>query len=414
MQIRRAVLLLGIGAVAGAVPVATAISAGAHAAHLAVQSSASSTSTRASDRSPATLNGVSCPSARVCAAVGYSQTATGQAVAVLSERWNGRRWSVQAIPSPAGATDPVLASVSCTSARACTAVGSYTPSGSSARVTLAERWNGRSWTIESTPNPTGSALLNSLASVSCGSPTACSAVGFTFDPNSTTVQSSPLAERWDASTWTIQPTAAVSATMSDVSCTSATACTAVGTIDDLSPAGIGGVFAERWNGTTWTVQAISDPPGTRGDLGGVSCTSAAACVAVGFAGPVDGGPYTPVAEHWNGTTWSIQPTPAPSGGQNSYLYGVSCTSTTACTAIGQYSTPTANVLFAERWNGTSWTVQSVPNPTGTSARGALLSTVSCTSATACTAVGSYNTSTSTTNTLAERWNGTTWTIQPTP
>jgi hypothetical protein len=81
---------------------------------------------------------------------------------------------------------------------------------------------------------------------------------------------------------------------------------------------------------------------------------------------------------------------------------VSCTSATACTAAGFYSNATTTVTLAERWNGTTWSIQTTPNPTGGS--GSTLDGVSCASAKACTAVGGYNNGT-TGVTLAERWNG---------
>jgi hypothetical protein len=66
--------------------------------------------------------------------------------------------------------------------------------------------------------------------------------------------------------------------------------------------------------------------------------------------------------------------------------------------------------LAERWNGTRWSIQPAPNP----APGGLLAAVSCTSASACTAAGNLNgTAHAGSTTLVERWNGTKWAIQPT-
>jgi len=81
---------------------------------------------------------------------------------------------------------------------------------------------------------------------------------------------------------------------------------------------------------------------------------------------------------------------------------VSCTSATACTAAGFYSNATTPVTLAERWNGTKWSIQTTPNPVGGS--NSTLDGVSCASASTCTAVGGYNNGT-TGATLAERWNG---------
>lgn len=105
--------------------------------------------------------------------------------------------------------------------------------------------------------------------------------------------------------------------------------------------------------------------------------------------------------------WSIQPTPNPAGAMNSFLPGVSCTTTSACTAVG-YSISTSNVVtnLAKRWNGTAWSIQTIPNPGG--AVISSLASVACTSSTACTAVGNSFNSANVQRTLAEHWNGTSW------
>ena len=105
--------------------------------------------TVAAVRGDSSLNGVSCTSPRACTAVG-----TGV------YRWNGRRWSTQR--APIGADE--LGGVSCTSANACTAVGSGVYS-----------WNGRRWL--SVPITDASAADRELAGVSCLSRASCVAVG---------------------------------------------------------------------------------------------------------------------------------------------------------------------------------------------------------------------------------------------
>jgi hypothetical protein len=112
------------------------------------------------------FGGVSCPSATVCVAVGSSVSRTGAKVA-LAERWNGTAWTIQRVPSPAGAVTVSLSAVSCTSATACSAVGYYATSGA-AFVALAERWDGAKWVIQPAPNPTGGGILTG---VSCASAT---------------------------------------------------------------------------------------------------------------------------------------------------------------------------------------------------------------------------------------------------
>src|SRR4051812_12487684 len=79
-------------------------------------------------------------------------------------------------------------------------------------------------------------------------------------------------------------------------------------------------------------------PGLGGGYGlsGIACSAATACTAVGYAWPAPAHPpnhTTPLAERWNGASWSIQPTPAPAGAADSRLANVSC-STAFCMAVG--------------------------------------------------------------------------------
>jgi hypothetical protein len=352
------------------------------------------------------LNGVSCTSTKACTAVGlYIDSAS--TIVTLAERWNGGGWAIQATPNPSGATESQLLSVSCTSATACTAAGNYTSAGTG--LTLAEDWDGTSWAIHTSPSPSG-ATYSSLYGVSCTSATACTSVGFYDDSTGTAVL---LAE--GGTSWVIvatpNPTGAGGSNLSGVSCTSAKACTAVGNY--INSGGTNVTLAERWKGTGWAIQATPNHNGaTTSALRGVSCTSAAACTAVGYY-INSAGTYLTLAEGWNGTNWTIQATPNHSGATTSALVGASCTSATACTAVGFYvNSAGTDVTLAETWNGTSWMIQATPNPSG--ATGSLLLGVSCTSATACTAVGEYDNSAGTYVTLAERWDGTAWKIQPTP
>jgi hypothetical protein len=168
--------------------------------------------------------------------------------------------------------------------------------------------------------------------------------------------------------------------LSGVSCTSATACVAVGR-DGNRP------LVESWNGMVWSIQ---DNPVPGGWLSGVSCVSATACVAVGSDG------VAALVEGWDGTDWSIQNTRVPAGARNSTLRGVSCTSKTACTAVGGYaSAHGTNLALVERWNGSGWSVQHTPRVGDASLAG-----VSCPSRRACIAVGEFYD-----NAMVERWSG---------
>jgi hypothetical protein len=149
--------------------------------------------------------------------------------------------------------------------------------------------------------------------------------------------------------------------LQDVSCASTTACMAVGARFDSSKVSAYATLVESWNGTSWSVENSPNPGSSFNWLEGVSCVSPVMCTAVGYAANSSGA-YRTLIESWDGTSWSVvhSPNPGPANSQN-YLNGVSCTSAVACTAVGYRYNGVFKTLI-ESWNGTSWSV--VPSPTG--------------------------------------------------
>lgn len=344
------------------------------------------------------LASVSCSSPRACTAVGGS----------AAERWNGTKWHIQRVPRPG------LDAVSCTARNACTAVGEYFNKRDEG-FTLAERWNGSKWHIQHTPNP---ANANSgLFGVSCTSRNACTAVG-AYDHTPGGSPEATLAERWNGSKWHIQHTPNLATNnfgsiLSGVSCSSQSACIAVGRHDPKTGGRKGFLLAERWNGSKWSLQHIPNPSRTSDfyatGLNAVSCPSTSSCTAVGNYITSVPGEFLALAEHWNGSKWSRQHIPNPTTDGND-LFGVSCRFKSACTVVGDYYN---NITYydtqkplplAERWNGTKWYIQHVPRPTHR--KGVGLNAVSCTFKSNCTAVGSYlNFNSGAVSTLAEHLSG---------
>jgi hypothetical protein len=194
--------------------------------------------------------------------------------------------------------------------------------------------------------------------------------------------------------------AAVTGGLSGVSCVSTSNCVAVGGRSGA------GTLAEKWNGTKWSVITTPNPKGATGaDLAGVACTSATNCLAVGrYFMP---GKTLPTAEKWNGTKWSLLTVPAPSGTTNASLDAVACVSATDCQAVGFSMFNT----LAESWNGTKWSIVSSPSPNPSKPEA--LTGLACPSASDCWAVGSYF-PTNFSGSLTERWNGTKWSLVSTP
>jgi hypothetical protein len=276
-------------------------------------------------------------------------------------------------------------------------------------VTLAVRWNGHRWRVQRTPNPMSTPDSN-LVGVSCSSAKACAAIGETNTTNGSRYV--PFAERWDGHRWSIESTPhGNNWYLYGVSCSSASACTAVGShLDRAAHRNL--ALAERWNGHRWTVQRARNPGGARSSaLEAVSCSSASDCTAVGYTNFGEGNNNVPLVERWNGHRWAIQRTPRPSHA-DSLLLAVSCSSVDACTAVGYEIMGrfgNHGQALIQRWNGQRWSLQTAPNTSF-----AILHGVSCSSARICSAAGEVVTGFDSNASLAERWNGHRWSAQRTP
>jgi hypothetical protein len=170
-------------------------------------------------------------------------------------------------------------------------------------------------------------------------------------------------------------------------------------------------FIEHYNGTSFSLQSLTLPNNTVGaKLIGVSCASTSACKAVGYI-EVTGQPRKTLVATWNGTSWATETSANPSPANLAELHGVSCTSSSACIAAGQYLDG-SNVQhsLAEAWNGSSWSLQTVPDPGGGGTDPGL-NDVSCASSSSCEAVGGYTSSAPHATPMAAGWNGSSWTLQ---
>ena len=330
---------------------------------------------------PHALYGVSCVSSTRCVAVGSTTKGAG-IQRTLVESWNGTKWSVASSPNQGSGVN-ALYGVSCIGPTKCVAVGSYY-ANPTAEETLVESWNGHAWSI--TPSPNQGSGGNLLVGVSCTSSTDCVAAG--EYGNASNVQQT-LVESWNGNAWSIIPSPNEGSGADDldgVSCMGPTSCVAVGAYSSNPIPTLN--LVESWNGTAWSIIPSPDPAGDVNTLFGVSCTSATSCVAVGFSKPsvpvLSESVSQNLVESWNGTAWSITPSPDQGSGTNN-LNGLSCTSSTNCVAVGLYDTPGGMMpknLF-ESWNGVAWSI--TPSPDQGMGNGELYG-VSCTSSTNCVAI----------------------------
>jgi hypothetical protein len=310
----------------------------------------------------------------------------------------------------------VIQEVSCFHAGDCIAVGDNATSNGVNDTTLAYLWNGKAWKQLSVPMPPGT-KYGYLDSVSCTAPGGCVAVG-SYQRGSTFY---PLEDEWTGAKW-IQhlpsvPSGSVATYPAIVSCHVASFCVATGGYVPSSHTNELKSYAWVWNGNSWRGSAPSAPssPYVYNELDTVSCPASNYCMLAGIYATSDNGYFHTLLENFDGAHWKIttDAAPTPEQGSVDYINSVSCTSSTACAAVGDVATVAATTTyhgFAEVLTGSSWQVTN----TGILATGAAsgLNGVSCTSSTFCAAIGGdgpYNYDTTGKGVYA-LWNGSTWSV----
>ncbi len=320
------------------------------------------------------LMGTACPNAWSCWAVGgvFSSLGNNSQPSALIDSWNGSTWSVGPDVAPPDTQASLLWSVDCVSSSDCWAVGAQEPDGQQQPQTLAENWNGTTWSVVPTP-----AVAGYLFSVTCSNASDCWAVGDDLDG-----QQNPLngiIYHWDGSQWSQSATAASGQAFdqfASVACSSSSDCWAVGYagpdqlqynfLPGVAPSVVGAAaLVEHWDGTDWSIvptPAASPPLGQ--DLTSVTCSDASDCWAVGSTMDASGNPSASLVEHWDGSAWTITPSLDPLTPAN-ILTSVTCLDASSCwatgatnTASGQNTTPTP---YVENWDGSSWSVEPSPN-----------------------------------------------------
>jgi hypothetical protein len=311
------------------------------------------------------------------------------------------------IPDPP--LDNLLFGVSCPASNSCVAVG-YN-GNRTFQGTLVETLSGGTWRVTPSPMAGSPYLIDSLNAVSCVTARICTAVGSATNQMGT--KGRTLVETLSHGTWRIGPSPnsrAALSTLSGTSCTSADGCVAVG--DDGTPS-LQRTLVERQTNGTWRLMPSPDAssPYVVNYLNAVSCVSPTHCVAVGFATDATGMDSRTVIETLDGSTWRLAQSPNTAWPLNE-LFGIRCTTSTACVAVGDYGSPEAQKTLVETLTGGIWTI--TPSPDTALPLNDFFYAW-CRSRTSCAAAGyAMNSSGTETKTLVATLNGSTWTITPTP
>jgi hypothetical protein len=308
-------------------------------------------------------------------------------------------WTVVPSPSP-GATANNLADVTAAVPGAVWAVGSTYDNATGAERTLALRFNGTAWTRVTTPNTAGGTVnrldrvdasaADNVWAIGSGAPLRFDGTAWRTMPATTgirgldvvapgdvwgvgTADAATRVARWNGSAWTVIPSLPPAPTrhlmaFEAVAARTPTDVWAVGWDRDYTPRDrpVSSLIA-HWDGVAWT-RVPSPSPRTRNTLNDVVVVAPDDIWAVGVAQDVGGGIVNhSLALHWNGTAWTDVTVPAAEAGAPDQLLSVTAVSASSVWAVGYYASPTDGIEpLIEHWDGTRWSVNPTP-ATGTPA-----------------------------------------------
>ena len=166
---------------------------------------------------------------------------------------------------------------------------------------------------------------------------------------------------------------------------------------------------EHWNGTAWTVVPSPSPSDVSNELAGVGAISPKDMWAVGYSS--NGTSFRPLIEHYNGLGWRA--VRAPHSGTGGGLVGVVAFGKKDAWAVGSTTLASGGTReLIEHWNGRAWKIRSSPT-VGT--ENGFVGGIDGSSPNDVWVVGyrgrfGYASST----TLIEHWNGTVWKVVKAP
>jgi hypothetical protein len=287
-----------------------------------------------------------------------SDDKTGHAI-TLTERWNGSMWNVIASPNN-GSYGSSFTNVVATGKSNAFAIGnSYDQAGNS--QTLIEHWNGAVWSIMPSPNRDSNGVLVGITALSQNN---IWTAGSYFNSNLKHNQS--LIEHWNGVQWNIINSPNINDTDNTLSDIHAVASNDVWAVGYTGPDVVfteHSALIEHWDGHKWSI--VSHPASQlNGSLTAISTISAKNIWVVGQYLPAsNNATFQTLAEHWDGTQWSIVPT-SDVAGYNDFFADIKAISPTNIWAVGasQSNNYQSSQTLIEHWNGTKWNIVSSPNP----------------------------------------------------
>jgi hypothetical protein len=323
------------------------------------------------------------------------------AIAPASARPRVTGWTVVPSPSPSSQAN-YLTAVAAISPTDVWAVGAaYRPI--STPGTLTEHWNGSTWSL--VPSPNFNQGYNELYGAAAISSTDVWAVGYHNIANYGSEKS--MALHWNGTAWSIVPTRNIGQDANELLAVDGVASNDVWAVGfgHSSSNQVGVPLIQHWDGTTWSL--VRAPNLGRGFsvLNGIVAVASDDVWAVGARGD------STLILHWNGTRWSV--VPSPNGARtDSELYAVSASGPSDVWAVGETTSNSKGDTIVERWDGAAWTL--VTAKEGSEPFTSLNGVVALGASDVWAVGADYDPLLVSFRTFTEHWDGTAWTVVPSP
>jgi len=259
------------------------------------------------------------------------------------------------------------------------------------QIALASDW-------ETIASPNVGKQANTLLSVAAAADNDVWAAGASFNQRLSVYRT--VIEHWDGNAWSVFKSPNATNGYNLLNGIAVVAANDVWTVGQAANGSTYSTLVEHWDGVSWRVIASPNVAGSSNVLEAISVVSAVDIWAVGYSTDSNFNNHA-LALHWNGSLWSIVPTPTVN---DDILFAVDAVSGNDIWAVGRSQMEAVTLTL--HWNGSVWSV--VPSPNGIGDN--ILFGVAALASNDVWAVGNAGSL----STLAIHWNGAAWSIVPTP
>ena len=297
------------------------------------------------------------------AAVSASSGSDIWAVGQSGVHFDGLTWTAFALPHIAGDLTSGIAGVADLAPNNVWSVGNININEQNPNQII-EHFDGTKWRVSPGPpfQPTDQPNLEGLTAISATDMWAGGSILTTIGGFQ---EAFPLFEHFNGTSWTA--TIDESNLNSFIFGISARATNDVWAVGNIA---LGATFIEHFDGTAWSVVPSPRPGNGQINLFGVTAIAPNDAWAVGFFVEALNGdrPQKTLTEHWDGTSWTVVPSPNVGGPDtqtiSNQLRGVIAVSANDVWAFGDTDDfgPSKITNLVLHWNGTAWSIVPSPSP----------------------------------------------------